>query len=136
MLAREIPSQVPAAELEFAPGARPCKPFSLRLEGIERKAGHQWSLDSQHMDRTPTSRSATRELFNVRTPPDALSVLLAALPEPTSEAEDVSTSEALGRVLAEDIHSPDDLPTFRRSTMDGFAVRAADTFGATEGLPS
>jgi molybdopterin molybdotransferase len=39
-------------------------------------------------------------------------------------------------VLVEALCSPADLPTFRRSTMDGFAVRAADTFGATEGLPA
>ena len=38
--------------------------------------------------------------------------------------------------IGEDVYSPGDLPTFRRSTMDGFAVRAADTFGATEGLPA
>jgi molybdopterin molybdotransferase len=79
--------------------------------------------------------STTRELFNVRTPPDALSVLLERVPTGV-QAEEVPTSEALDRVLAEDVQSPSDLPTFRRSTMDGFAVRAADTFGATEGLPA
>jgi molybdopterin molybdotransferase len=79
--------------------------------------------------------STTRELFNVRTPPDALSVLLEHVPARV-QVEDVGTPEGLGRVLAEDIQSPSDLPTFRRSTMDGFAVRAADTFGATEGLPA
>ena len=79
--------------------------------------------------------STTRELFNVRTPPDALSVLLAQLPARV-QIEEVPTSGALDRVLGEDVHSPGDLPTFRRSTMDGFAVRAADTFGATEGLPA
>src|SRR5437762_6043716 len=50
--------------------------------------------------------------------------------------DEVPTVEALDRVLAADVHSPADLPSFRRSTMDGFAVRAADTFGATEGLPA
>jgi len=50
--------------------------------------------------------------------------------------EEAPTSAALDRVLAADVLSPSDLPTFRRSTMDGFAVRAADTFGATEGLPA
>jgi molybdopterin molybdotransferase len=79
--------------------------------------------------------STTRELFNVRTPPDALSVLLDHMPARV-EVEEVATAEALDRVLAADAHSPSDLPTFRRSTMDGFAVRAADTFGATEGLPA
>ena len=40
------------------------------------------------------------------------------------------------RVLACDIYSSEDLPSFRRSTVDGFAVAAADTFGATETLPA
>jgi molybdopterin molybdotransferase len=77
----------------------------------------------------------TRELFNVRTPSEALRVLLARLPAPVA-TEDVPTRDALDRVLAEDLCSPADLPNFRRSTMDGFAVRAADTFGATEALPA
>jgi len=50
--------------------------------------------------------------------------------------EDVPTRDALDRVLAQDLCSPADLPGFRRSTMDGFAVRASDTFGASEGLPA
>ncbi len=79
--------------------------------------------------------STTRELFNVRTPPDALACLLRALPT-SGESEQIATADALDRVLAEDVRSPGDLPTFRRSTMDGFAVRAGDTFGASEGLPA
>jgi molybdopterin molybdotransferase len=79
--------------------------------------------------------TTTRELFNVRTPPDALAELLRVLPA-SNESEVIATADALDRVLAEDVHSPGDLPTFRRSTMDGFAVRAADTFGASEGLPA
>ncbi|MCA1645044.1 MAG: molybdopterin molybdenumtransferase MoeA [Chloroflexi bacterium] len=77
----------------------------------------------------------THELFNVRTPAHALRVLLATLPK-RDVAQLVPTRAALDRVLAEDLCSPADLPSFRRSTMDGFAVRAADTFGATEGLPA
>src|SRR3979411_1456746 len=77
----------------------------------------------------------TRELFNVRTPADALQTLLAQLPKRTA-VEEVYTRDALDRVLVQDLCSPADLPSFRRSTMDGFAVRAADTFGATEGLPA
>lgn len=49
--------------------------------------------------------------------------------------EAVAVSEALQRVLAEDIASPVDVPAFDRSNMDGFAVQAADTFGATEHTP-
>lgn len=77
----------------------------------------------------------THELFNVRAPADALKLLLDQLPAGVA-AEAIPTRDALDRVLAEDVVSPSDLPTFRRSTMDGFAVRAADTFGATEGLPA
>lgn len=76
-----------------------------------------------------------RELFNVHTPDDALRLLLARLPSATA-AERVKTRDALDRVLAEDLSTPGPLPSFPRSTMDGFAVRAADTFGASEGLPA
>ena len=44
-------------------------------------------------------------------------------------------SEAHGRVLAEDVVAPIDVPPFNRSTVDGYAVRAADTFGAEEDRP-
>src|ERR671930_1814156 len=80
--------------------------------------------------------SAVRELFNVRTPPDALAVLLERLTPGSAPRERVDTQDALDRVLTEEPRAPGELPTFPRSTMDGFAVRAADTFGATEGLPA
>ena len=78
---------------------------------------------------------AVKELFNVLTPVDALARLRPFLFGPR-RVERVPTAEALDRVLAEGIRASGDLPTFRRSTMDGFAVRAADTFGASEGLPA
>src|SRR5690348_8666309 len=49
--------------------------------------------------------------------------------------ERIPAAEALGRVLAEAQVSPEDLPPFRRSLMDGYAVRAADTTGATRETP-
>jgi len=49
--------------------------------------------------------------------------------------ETVPLDAALGRVLAEDVRSPVDVPGFDRSNMDGFAVQAADTFGAAEEEP-
>lgn len=52
------------------------------------------------------------------------------------DSEEVSLEDAHGRILKEPVISPEDLPLFSRSTMDGFAVRAKDTFGATEGLPA
>ena len=75
------------------------------------------------------------DLFTVLTPREAWSRLEPHL-HPTDRAEPVATAEALGRVLAEDISAPVDLPHFARSAMDGYAVRAEDTHGATEGLPA
>lgn len=49
--------------------------------------------------------------------------------------ESVSLDAALGRVLAADVVSPVDVPSFDRSNVDGFAVIAEDTFGATEEAP-
>jgi putative molybdopterin biosynthesis protein len=49
--------------------------------------------------------------------------------------EFVLLSEAYNRVLATDVISPLDIPPFNRSTVDGFATKAADTFGAEENRP-
>jgi molybdopterin molybdotransferase len=49
--------------------------------------------------------------------------------------ETVPLNEALGRVLGEPVQSADDVPPFDNSAMDGFAVRAADTDGATSEAP-
>ncbi len=51
-------------------------------------------------------------------------------------AEPVTLDAALNRRAAEDIVSAEDLPTQARSTVDGYAVRAEDTFGATESSPA
>ncbi len=75
------------------------------------------------------------ELFNVLAPAEAFERLRPYLAGPTG-TERVPTASALGRILAEELAAPGDLPTFPRSTMDGFAVRAADTFGASDGLPA
>ena len=50
--------------------------------------------------------------------------------------EEVPMLKAVGRVLAEDVTSPIDVPPFRRSTVDGYAVRAEDTFNAEEENPA
>lgn len=52
------------------------------------------------------------------------------------QKEVVSLPEALGRIVAEDMLAQEDLPPFDRSTVDGFAVRSADTFGANESSPA
>ena len=54
---------------------------------------------------------------------------------PIERIERVPLAEAHGRVLAEEIMAPADVPPFSRAAMDGYAVRAADTTGATPGRP-
>ena len=49
--------------------------------------------------------------------------------------EHVALDARLGRVLAADVVSPVDVPSFDRSNVDGFAVVAEDTFGASEEVP-
>ena len=49
--------------------------------------------------------------------------------------ERLSITDALGRVLAEEVHSPRDIPGFDNSAMDGYAVRAADVASASETHP-
>jgi molybdopterin molybdotransferase len=65
---------------------------------------------------------------------EARAAVLAAVPGPT-EVEVAYLSEALGRVLAEPVASTTALPPWDNSAMDGYAVRAADTDGATEDAP-
>lgn len=54
---------------------------------------------------------------------------------PDQGIEDVRLEESHRRILAEDIYSPEDIPAFNRSTVDGYVVRAHDTFGSSESLP-
>lgn len=52
------------------------------------------------------------------------------------EIEKIDTEESLGRILREDIFAEYPLPNFKRSTVDGYAVKAANTFGASDSLPA
>jgi molybdopterin molybdotransferase len=65
----------------------------------------------------------------------ALDILLSHLQGIRTNPVCIPLTEAFDRVLSEPISSPEDLPAEARSTMDGFAVRAADTFGASESMP-
>ncbi len=75
------------------------------------------------------------EFFTLVSPDDARAAFLAHV-RPLPEVETVPVDSAVGRALAAAIASPQVLPEFRRSTVDGYAVRAADTFGASESLPA
>jgi molybdopterin molybdotransferase len=71
--------------------------------------------------------------FKVVSPQEALQTLLQISPV---ETERIPTVRARARVLAEDLYSSVDLPHFHRAAMDGYAVRAKETFGASQSLPA
>ena len=73
--------------------------------------------------------------FQIVTPDEALTRLFDLLPT-DPQTERVGLHDALGRITAAPLISPEDSPAFARSAMDGYAVRAADTYGASEGLPA
>jgi molybdopterin molybdotransferase len=70
--------------------------------------------------------------FKVKTPEEVFSLLRTFA---TVGEETVPLDEALDRILCRDIGAPEDLPGFFRSAMDGYAVQAGDTYGASESLP-
>ncbi len=77
------------------------------------------------------------EFLTLLPPDEARALLLSHLPQrPTIDSEAIETISALGRVLADDIAAPHPLPEFRRTTVDGYAVRARDTFGASDSQPA
>jgi molybdopterin molybdotransferase len=76
------------------------------------------------------------EFLTLLPPDQAREKLLAHLPTTTIVSESLTVDSALGRVTAEDIVAPHPLPEFPRTTVDGYAVRARDTFGATDSLPA
>jgi len=76
------------------------------------------------------------EFLTLLPPDEARALLLSHLTQPMTDSEWIDVPSALGRVLAEDIHAPHPLPDFRRSTVDGYAVRARDTHGASDSLPA
>jgi molybdopterin molybdotransferase len=75
------------------------------------------------------------EFLELLPPSQALTLLLDQLHVQT-RAENIETSQALGRITAHAIPAPHPLPAFPRATVDGFAVIAADTFGANDSLPA
>ncbi len=74
-----------------------------------------------------------KAFFRVVTSTEARDQLAAIAPKTVSET--IPTVDACGRVLAKALTSPVDLPHFHRTNMDGYAVRAQDTFGASASLP-
>lgn len=75
------------------------------------------------------------EFLELIPPPDALESLLNHL-KPQPEPEEIESKDALGRVTMVPQVASYPLPSFPRSTVDGYALRAKDTYGAGETLPA
>lgn len=74
-------------------------------------------------------------MLNVITLREAKELLLSEFGE-IKETEALPLLKAKGRILSEDIISKENIPAADRSMVDGYAVKAADTFGATEAIPA
>jgi molybdopterin molybdotransferase len=75
------------------------------------------------------------EFLKLVPPREALTLLMQILPQSEISGEVVDLLHAVGRITIEEICAPHPLPTFSRSSMDGFAVRAVDTYGTSESMP-
>lgn len=74
-------------------------------------------------------------MLTVKTPEEALNLITDAIPSPLP-AEDLAAEQACGRVLAEPVTAREYVPGFDRSTVDGYAVSARDTFGCSDSIPA
>ena len=74
-------------------------------------------------------------MLHVKTPEEVLALIETEF-APVAGTEYVSLTAAMGRVLAADIAATEYVPDFDRSTVDGYAVRARDTFGCTDAIPA
>ena len=74
-------------------------------------------------------------MLYVKTPEEVLALIETEF-SPLAQIETVPLSAAMGRVLAEDIAAREYVPDFDRSTVDGFAVYAGDTFGCSDAIPA
>ena len=74
-------------------------------------------------------------VLKVKTPEEVLRIIEKEF-SPLDRRESIPLERALGRVLAEDVAARAYVPDFDRSTVDGFALRAADSFGCSDALPA
>lgn len=74
-------------------------------------------------------------MLTVKTPDEVFEILKSEFPGRT-RTETVDLEKAHGKVLAEAIQSEEYVPGFPRSTVDGYAVLASDTFGCSESIPA
>jgi molybdopterin molybdotransferase len=81
------------------------------------------------------AKKITMEFLSAVTSQEAISII-SSFPLQPKGVETASITQALGRVLATDVVASEDVPSFARSLVDGFAVRVKDIYGARETTPS
>ncbi len=74
------------------------------------------------------------KFFQVKSVEETFSLIKEQI-QPITEYINIPLFEALHFVVAEDIYASENVPDFRRSTVDGYAVKAKDTFGSSESFP-
>jgi molybdopterin molybdotransferase len=75
------------------------------------------------------------KFFNVKTVNETM-IIIEQQFAPMHEPVRISIKEAMGRILSEDVYSKEQVPPFARSTVDGYAVQARTTYGASESMPA
>lgn len=75
-------------------------------------------------------------MLRVKTPDEVLALIDESFSPIEARCESAELCDAVGRVLAEDICAAEFVPDFDRSTVDGYAVRAEDTFGCSDSMPA
>ena len=114
------------------------------LEVVDLEQAHQLVLDrfgAFALDcRAGVSKAPPGAVMGEASAPASLSVQAQAsspsTASPAAPVQVVALSEAAGRTVAHDVVAYEGVPAFDRSTVDGFAVVAADTFGCSDALPA
>jgi molybdopterin molybdotransferase len=76
------------------------------------------------------------EFLTLLPPDEARALLLSHLSDAMPDSESIDVASSVGHVLAQAVIAPHPLPEFQRSSVDGYAVRATDTHGASDTLPA
>lgn len=75
-------------------------------------------------------------MLQVKTPDEAKILICESFKGSTSGVEVLPLCACLGRILAQDVLSDEFVPNFDRSSVDGYAVKASDTFGCSDSMPA
>lgn len=111
-------------------------PRTARLDTGKGTAVHYETHHGEHREHGEHGKPAPMKSFTkLLTPQQAREAYARAFTPQPLGTEGVRLFDVLHRVLAEEVRAEADLPGFPRSTVDGYAVRAADTEGASSGTP-